>query len=94
MKLAEHLLGWVEEIFLYRETCFGLAHLLHLSIWISIKVEILGFIDIFLDIELSAILILWFPHVPMVSGFRLEDNLDGVTNFRGMQLYMIQSYII
>ena len=30
----------------------------------------------------------------MVSSFILKDKLDGVTNFRGMDLYMFPSYII
>jgi len=30
----------------------------------------------------------------MVSSFILEDKLDGVTNFKGMDLYMFPSYMI
>jgi hypothetical protein len=32
--------------------------------------------------------------LPVAQTLRLEDKLDGATNFRGMHLYMFPSYII
>jgi hypothetical protein len=32
--------------------------------------------------------------LPIVQTLRLEDKLDGATNFRGMHLYMFPIYII